>query len=180
MSQKFPQADIDRFERKYMPEPNSGCWLWLNALDKGGYGVFTIRRGVGNKANIAAHRFSYETYAGPIPEGRVVDHLCRVRSCVNPSHMELVTQRENVLRGDLGKRMVATLCENGHPFSFENTVVDGKDKVTCLTCGSVYRRCDPAARIVGLSPTEYHKIWRKNNRAKCNEYRRTWRRKRKA
>ncbi len=74
---------------KIMPEPNSGCWFWLGALS----------RGYGSLKNARAHRVAYEMTIGPIPEGLVIDHLCRVTSCVNPDHLEAVTQAENVRRG---------------------------------------------------------------------------------
>jgi hypothetical protein len=83
----------DRFIQKYVPEPNTGCWLWTGYVDRHGYGQFK-----GAKQG-SAHRWSYEYHAGPIPEGLQLDHLCRVRSCVNPAHLEPVTCRVNVSRG---------------------------------------------------------------------------------
>ncbi|MCZ6447620.1 MAG: HNH endonuclease signature motif containing protein [Alphaproteobacteria bacterium] len=69
-----------------------------------------------------AHRFSYETLVGPIPEGLILDHLCRVRSCCNPSHSEAVTHRVNILRGDgitaINARKL--FCKRGHPLFGEN------------------------------------------------------------
>src|ERR1700735_3761966 len=72
----------------------NGCWLWTLTTDKGGY----TRVRVGNKL-VATHRFTYERLIGPIPVGLDLDHLCRVRHCCNPTHVEPVTRRENVLRG---------------------------------------------------------------------------------
>lgn len=97
---------------KISPEPNTGCWLWTGAINSGGYSNMKH----GDKYT-CAHRVSYEFYRGPIPEGMVVDHLCRVKSCVNPSHMEIVTQRTNVLRGDVP----TTHCPNGHEYTSDNT-----------------------------------------------------------
>ena len=89
-----PMAPITRFELMYMPEPNSGCWLWLGSLPPPGYARINIKG-----KSIMAHRFAYKYYRGCIPTGLVIDHLCRMRSCVNPWHMEVVTNRENILRG---------------------------------------------------------------------------------
>lgn len=83
------------FDHFYIPEPNSGCWLWIGSeRESGGYG-FIVRNG----RSTAAHRVSYEMAKGPIPEGLVIDHLCRVHCCVNPDHLEAVTQLVNVRRG---------------------------------------------------------------------------------
>lgn len=87
---------VDRFMSHVSPEPNSGCWLWTASGGSGGYGSFSIGRA---RANLMAHRVSYEMFRGPIPEGLHIDHLCRVRCCVNPAHLEPVTPRENVNRG---------------------------------------------------------------------------------
>lgn len=71
------------------------CWLWTAAIRRrSGYGVFSHQA-----RTMLAHRFAYELLVGPIPDGLVIDHLCRVRHCVNPDHLEPVTQRENLRRG---------------------------------------------------------------------------------
>lgn len=106
----------------------STCWLWTGALSKSGYGVLHFG---GRK--ISAHRHSWQMHRGPMPEGLVTDHLCRVRHCVNPDHLEPVTNGENVLRGigpaALNKRK--TLCVRGHKL----TPVPGEpDRRRCETC----------------------------------------------
>lgn len=108
-----PLPLVPRFMKFVMPEPNSGCWLWMGAINKQtGYGAFGKRRKV-----YSAHRISYEIHKGEIPAGLEIDHLCRVRCCVNPDHLEAVTSRENTLRGSItydhhmGKR---THCFRGH------------------------------------------------------------------
>lgn len=75
-----------------------GCWLWQGPRVHNGYGIISIQ-GSGVKTTIRAHRYAYEALVGPIPEGLQLDHLCRVRRCVNPAHLEPVTARENVRRG---------------------------------------------------------------------------------
>jgi len=80
----------DLFDRHWIPEPNSGCWLWFGACNENGYGIITR-----DKENIKAHRFSYERSKGAIPEKWEIDHLCRNKSCVNPDHLEVVTHGEN-------------------------------------------------------------------------------------
>lgn len=92
----------DRFDDKVLPEPNSGCWLWMGAISVDGYGHIRTRRGMEK-----AHRISYERSRGPIPEGKVIDHLCRVRCCVNPDHLEVVDTAENIRRGNAGHNLPA-------------------------------------------------------------------------
>lgn len=94
------------------------CWLWQGKVSAGGYGE------AGSKFNgtIMAHRIMYEWVVGPIPEGLVIDHLCRVRLCVNPAHLEAVTEKENILRGTgpTAIRARKTHCKYGHPLAGAN------------------------------------------------------------
>ena len=88
-----------RLESKTSPEPNTGCWLWLGADTAEGYGKMGIGlRGDGTRRVVYAHRLAYELDIGPIPEGMTIDHLCRVRCCVNPRHLEAVTIQVNTAR----------------------------------------------------------------------------------
>ena len=87
--------------------------------------------------NRRAHRCSYEFLKGEIPNGLVIDHLCRVRNCINPDHLEPVTPLENMMRGNnqTVTNKTKTVCKNGHEFTPENTYTNpysGKRK--CRTC----------------------------------------------
>ena len=87
---RWPENIADKFDRHWIPEPNSGCSLWMGACNEFGYGV--IRR---DGKNVKAHRFAYEREKGPIPDGMEIDHTCRNKCCVNPDHLETVTPAEN-------------------------------------------------------------------------------------
>lgn len=126
----------DRFFEKVMPEPMSGCWLWTAQCNNAGYGCFHM-----DKKHRLAHRVSFEMHKGKIPQGLVLDHLCRVRSCVNPAHLEPVTHKVNINRGVAGKvhRELAALithCPRGHPYSGDNLYVrpTGNGNRSCRTC----------------------------------------------
>jgi len=111
-----------------------GCWLWTSAVDGKGYGTLTIK---GKQPK--AHRLVYERYKGAIPDGLQLDHLCRVRNCVNPDHLEVVTNQENQLRGLAGQRnreraVLITHCPRGHEYTLENTYITMKGWRTCRAC----------------------------------------------
>jgi len=86
-------------ERHVYPEPNSGCWLWNGSMTNNGYGLASVGGSPGKARNIVAHRAVWFIMRGDVPDGLVLDHLCRNRGCVNPDHLEIVTQKENVARG---------------------------------------------------------------------------------
>jgi hypothetical protein len=107
------------------------CVPWSGAIWKGtGYGYFRD----GGTTRLA-HRAAYESVKGLIPEGLVIDHLCRIPACVNPDHLEAVTVRENILRGVgiTAQNVKKTSCPQGHPYDRENTYVRGRRR-TCRTC----------------------------------------------
>ena len=100
-------------------DASGDCWIWTGRKNDKGYGILFWEG-----ATRLAHRVAYELLAGPITEGLEPDHLCRVRSCVNPDHLELVTHRENCRRGVgfAGSHARATHCPQGHPYDMANTM----------------------------------------------------------
>lgn len=113
------------------------CWLWAAGKDRYGYGQFSVAGHL-----VKTHRLAYELLVGPIPAGLQIDHLCRVRSCVNPDHMEPVSCRENVLRGAgvTAVNATKTKCPSSHEYSVANTYIypDGSRK--CLECNRLRSR----------------------------------------
>lgn len=109
------------------------CWIWNGAKLANGYGRLTINDG---RKAFLAHRISYELNVGRIPEKLQIDHLCRVRNCVNPGHLEAVTCRINLLRGETITALCAakTHCPKGHQYSIENTYTDPDGCRHCRIC----------------------------------------------
>ncbi|MDR3083333.1 MAG: HNH endonuclease [Streptomyces sp.] len=108
------------------------CWVWNGRPSTRGYGYFWFE---GKKR--LAHRFSYENLVGPIPEGLVIDHLCRNTMCVNAhGHLEPVTDRVNILRGEAppARNVLKDSCGRGHPLDEENTYLYPNGERGCRTC----------------------------------------------
>lgn len=124
----------DRFWEKVYPEPNTGCWLW-GAADTRGHGVFWLSL---LKELHYAHRVAWRALVAPIPDGLEIDHLCRQRCCVRPDHLDVVTHRINVTRGDARWNYLAyrdDRCRQGHAFTPDNTRVPaGTDQRVCVMC----------------------------------------------
>ncbi len=105
------QPDVQQYIRDRVRVDADGCWRWQLSLDRDGYGA-----GCFNKRKGRSHRLSYEAFVGPIPDGLHIDHLCRVRDCANPAHLEPVTNAENIRRGVPGSKP-KTHCKRGHSFA---------------------------------------------------------------
>lgn len=119
-------------------QPQGECLIFTGRLNNRGYGVVSV-----NNRGRYAHRIAYEHHWGPIPDSLVIDHLCRTPSCVNPDHLEVVTQAENVRRGYSLAAIYArsSQCVNGHPWDAENTYIrPDKGSRQCRTCGNERRR----------------------------------------
>ena len=132
-------ATAERFADNWMPEPNSGCHLWLGPVAEVRpgftYGRFSPGGGL---ARVLAHRVAYEISKGEIPDGLVIDHLCRNTYCVNPQHLEPVTHRVNCLRGVSPSAIHAqkTHCPHGHPYG----PVNRRGQRLCRVCRRARRR----------------------------------------
>lgn len=120
-----------RFWAKVAPKPD-GCWVWTAAHVADGYGNYKLD----GRAQ-RAHRVAYQALVGEIPEGMTLDHLCRRRDCVNPGHMEVVSRRENTIRGEgaTARNSRKTHCAHGHEFTEANTYLYRGWRV-CRKCNS--------------------------------------------
>lgn len=146
---------LDWMGTRYVPEPNSGCWLWTGNVHGGGYGA------IWHKGRIQqAHRVSYEMLRGPIGS-LYIDHLCRTPSCVNPDHMEAVPPRINVLRG-VGATAVnhrKTHCSKGHSLSDPANVMYERLKKPnklyiirrCRTCKNINQNAARTIRLLKIA-----------------------------
>ncbi|WP_223375195.1 HNH endonuclease signature motif containing protein [Gordonia bronchialis] len=114
------------FRERYVAGPDLECWLWQGAVDPRGYGKYDTKR---------AHRLVYEERVGPIPDGMVLDHICRNRLCVNPNHLDPVRQGENVNRG-LASYAMRDRCKKGlHDITQpEAWFINPHGKRTCRAC----------------------------------------------
>lgn len=139
--------DKERLAAKVIKAEN-GCWIWNGKTDRDGYGAVQV-----GKRYWQAHRWSYETLVGPIPAGLTIDHLCRVRNCVNPDHLEPVTHQENMARA-LPFRTCANAksaprseqCFRGHTYDEANTRLRIRGERTvrvCRTCEREYQAARP-------------------------------------
>lgn len=137
----------------------SGCWLWTGATSQTGYGSVTVAG-----STKIAHRVAHEGLVGPVPEGLELDHLCRVRNCVNPEHLEAVSHRENSLRSmsPWAIRARRTHCPAGHPLSEGNLrrAVAREGRRGCVTCAraaaaATHLLVKEAAIVLGLTQRAY-------------------------
>lgn len=131
---------IERFSR-HIVEDKNGCWIWVGAKSPGGYALMGVGRA--DMGIMRAHRFSFEYFIGPIPNGKELDHLCRVRACVNPFHVEPVSRRENFLRGNhwADRAFLTDTCRRGHSLA---DCYHNHGYRQCRIC--TLAKYDPAAR----------------------------------
>jgi HNH endonuclease len=122
---------LDRLMSKVVQVTESGCWIWMGALNWAGYGMFWHEGRF-----VRAHRISYIEHKGLIPAGLEPDHLCRVRCCINPHHLEAVTRKTNLNRG-INHESTKTHCPQGHPYDETNTYRSGTKKArVCRICAA--------------------------------------------
>lgn len=143
-------GDFDRIKERILDRVNmvdtghsTPCWVSNRAHNGSGY----TKMSYGQHTIWYVHRLAYIVFVGPIPNGLHIDHLCRVRACCNPDHLEPVTPRENVLRGEsiFAKEALVTHCPAGHEYVEQNTYrrPDGSHKRDCLNCRRKRRRKTP-------------------------------------
>ncbi len=114
-----------------------GCWQWTGNVLANGYGLFSRQSHARS-----AHRWFYQLLVGPVPDGLVLDHLCRNRSCVNPAHLEPVTCKENVLRGigPSARNAAKTRCSRGHEYTLATTRIKADGDRDCKVCAKALAR----------------------------------------
>ena len=137
---------------------STGCWQYDGGLLPNGYAYVYVH---GERSQYL-HRLSYAEFRGPIPEGLVIDHLCRNRACFNPEHLEAVPQRVNVHRGrsHVVEQAARTHCPQGHPYSPANTSVSPKGKRECRECHRTRQReRSRRMRAAGLMDSRGYRIY---------------------
>ena len=139
------------------------CWIWIASVDKDGYGRFGFRRD-GKTHQGTSHRISYTLFKGEVKADLKIDHLCRNEPCVNPDHLEPVTNRVNIIRGEtiMAKNFSKSECPRGHKLEPPNLRKSGSDKGyrRCLSCGranSKYRYAKISHGII-LDPNLFQQV----------------------
>lgn len=128
----------ERIRRSVEIDAN-GCWIWRLSKSRGGYGRIGLHE-PGRMQLKQAHRVSYEAFIGPIPDGLQIDHLCRVRACVNPEHLEPVTAAENTRRKPDHGIPRRSHCVRGHGLEGDNVRINAAGSRHCRTCDQIRNR----------------------------------------
>lgn len=138
---KDAKDPMERLLARVEKVTESGCWIYMGSLNKLGYGRMSIgSRTDGTQRKAASvHRIAYELLRGPIPPGLDIDHLCRVRCCVNPDHLEPVSERVNIIRGQSPSAINAA-------------------KTECPRCGGPYRGRNRGGRVCPKCDYAYRKV----------------------
>lgn len=149
-SRSLPPATVDPLGRFFaqVDRRDDGCWWWVGPRSRRNNVQYGAAAGPSGRT-IAAHRLAYELLVGPIPDGLQIDHLCRNTRCVNPDHLEAVTQRENILRGNApaAENARKTHCIRGHAFDEANTIIQRSGKRSCRTCVNEAQRRNRLRRL---------------------------------
>lgn len=142
------RTDLERFNASWISDPDTGCWNWQGTISPKGYGTLTLRC-----RHTRAARLAFTLFRGEIPTGRVIDHLCRNRACVNPGHLRIATIKENNTAP--GSESFAatnknkTHCSRGHEYTAENTIIrpTGRDCRKCKGLRETWRSRRAAAAL---------------------------------
>jgi len=151
MTGRPPSDPIPRIMQKVERVPFSTCWIFIGNTNSDGYGLIGVSPW---PKRAYVHRLMYERSKGQIDPGLEIDHLCRVRCCCNPDHLEAVTSRENTRRGlnsEITRRRHAqkTHCPQGHPYSGDNLHIKPDGDRVCKTCRAEQKR---RARSGAITP----------------------------
>lgn len=139
------KTPLERFVEKIQYRED-GCWQWTGTITRKGYGLFHHHK------MVAAHRWAFIHFRGSIPDQLQIDHLCRNRACVNPSHLDVVTNRENVVRGNEARGGLRSHCDQGHEYTEANTYWNNGNRF-CRECRRRFNReAKERARAKGGRP----------------------------
>lgn len=142
---------LSNFLDKIDFEADNGCWEWTGCTNENGYGLITSKHFKERRV----HRLAYIVLKGEIPNGLVIDHLCKNRICCNPDHLEVVTRGENVRRGVGGEvtgklKKSQKFCKHGHEYTLENTRFTKEGWRECKKCNSIRHKKHYKKKVQGI------------------------------